>query len=224
MILLILVAALWIAVLAPRAWRRIAESGGVGSVDHFHHQLELLEHAGPKLVRPAYRLRSGEAGAGPTTSVSSRPKLVLLRAVDDERAADIDGVDGAHYARVGVIQRPEESVSPAQTPSEMAAYRRQLARRRCTLVLRLLAATALSTGILGVLPAMRLAWIFTGITGVAALAHGCEFIGVEIEPETGRIAASRLAEAERGAAVPGEQPKVPVRLVKTASSARLKSA
>ena len=170
MILLILVAALWIAVLAPRAWRRIAESGGVGSVDHFHHQLELLEHAGPKLVRPAYRLRSGEAGAGPTTSVSSRPKLVLLRAVDDERAADIDGVDGAHYARVGVIQRPEESVSPAQTPSEMAAYRRQLARRRCTLVLRLLAATALSTGILGVLPAMRLAWIFTGITGVAALA------------------------------------------------------
>jgi hypothetical protein len=142
----------------------------VGSVDHFHHQLELLEHAGPKLVAPAYRLRSSGLGADPTGVASSRPKLVLLRAVADEHAADIDGVDGAHYARVGVIQRPEPPVSPAQTQAELSAYRRQQARQRCTFVLRLLGAAAISTGILGVLPNLRLAWVFTGITGVAALA------------------------------------------------------
>jgi hypothetical protein len=167
-ILLVLVAVLWVVVLAPTVWRRIRERGGVGSVDHFHHQLELLEHAGPKLVTPAYRLRS--AGSGRSAAPSSRPKLVLLRAVQDGQAADIEGVDGAHYARVGVIARPDPPVSPAQTDVELAAYRRQQARQRCTFVLRLLTGAAITTGILGVLPALRLAWIFTGLTGIAALA------------------------------------------------------
>jgi hypothetical protein len=167
-ILLVLVAVLWVVVLAPSALRRIRERGGVGSVDHFHHQLELLEHAGPKLVAPAYRLRS--AGSGKSAVPSSRPKLVLLRAVQDGQAADIEDVDGAHYARVGVIDRPEPPVSPAQTDVELAAYRRQQARQRCTFVLRLLTGAAITTGILGVLPALRLAWIFTGLTGIAALA------------------------------------------------------
>jgi hypothetical protein len=166
-ILLVFVAVLWVVVLAPSVLRRIRERGGVGSVDHFHHQLELLEHAGPKLVTPAYRLRS--AGSGKSAARSSRPKLVLLRAVQDGQAADIEDIDGAHYARVGVIERPEPAGSPTQTDAELAAYRRQQARRRCTLVLRLLVGVAITTGILGVLPAFRLAWIFTGITGIAAL-------------------------------------------------------
>jgi hypothetical protein len=167
-ILLVFVAVLWVVVLAPSLLRRIRERGGVGSVDHFHHQLELLEHAGPKLVTPAYRLRS--AGAGRSAVPSARPKLVLLRAVQDGQEADIEDVDGAHYARVGVIARPEPTVSPRQTDAELAAYRRQQARQRCTFVLRLLTGVAITTGILGVLPAFRLAWIFTGITGIAALA------------------------------------------------------
>jgi hypothetical protein len=169
-ILLVFVAVLWVAVLAPSLLRRIRERGGVGSVDHFHHQLELLEHAGPKLVAPAYRLRAGRSEANSSAAASSRPKLVLLRAVSDGQAADIDDVDGAHYARVGVLEPPEPPVSPAQTRAELAGYRRHQARQRCTLVLRLLAAAAVSTAILGVLPAFRLAWIFTGITGIAALA------------------------------------------------------
>ncbi len=166
MILLVLVAVLWVVVLAPSVLRRIRERGGVGSVDHFHHQLELLEHAGPKLVDPAYRL----AGSGRSAAPSSQPKLVLLRAVQDGQVADIEDVDGAHYTRVGVIEPPEPRVSPTQTDAELAAHRRQQARRRCTFVLRLLVGVAITTGILGVLPAFRLAWIFTGVTGIAALA------------------------------------------------------
>jgi hypothetical protein len=168
-ILLILVAALWVVVLTPSVWRRIKERGGVVSIDHFHHQLELLEHAGPKIVSPAYRLHS--AGSDSSLDLAStRPKLVLLREVEDGQSADIEDVDGSQYARVGVIQSPQPSLSPAQTETGLAAHRRQQARHRCTFFLRLLAAAAISSGIVGVLPTMRLAWIFTGVTGFGALA------------------------------------------------------
>ena len=109
MILLVLVVVLWLLVLAPSLYRRFSERDSVGSIDHFHHQLNLLEHARPKLVSPAYRLHSA-APAG--ASNSGRPrrsppvyrgKLVLLRPVDDEEHADIDDVGGAHYERVGVL-------------------------------------------------------------------------------------------------------------------------
>jgi hypothetical protein len=175
-ILLVLVAGLWVVVLAPSAWRRISERQGVGSIDHFHRQLQLLEHAGPKLVAPAYRLRgarSGPNGSEPILSdvaAASRPKLVLLRAVDDGESADIDGMDGSRYERVGVIERPEPPMSPALTPTARAAYRRQEARQRCSSVLRILTALAIGTGLLGLLPSMRLAWVFTGLTGLASLA------------------------------------------------------
>ena len=62
MILLVFVVLLWVAVLAPSAWRRFGERQGVGSIDHFHHQLQLLEHAGPKTVAPAYRLHTAVPG------------------------------------------------------------------------------------------------------------------------------------------------------------------
>jgi hypothetical protein len=205
-ILLVFVAVLWVVVLAPTALRRIRERGGVGSVDHFHHQLELLEHAGPKLVAPAYRLRAGRSEANSSAVASSRPKLVLLRAVSDGQAADIDDVDGAHYARVGVIEPPEPPVSPAQTRAELAGYRRHQARQRCILVLRLLAAAAVSTGILGVMPQFRLAWIFTGITGVAALAlAGLIAYARELEGQR-RQSLSRVGE-HAGTAVEDDRPE-----------------
>jgi hypothetical protein len=193
-ILLVLVVVLWVVVLAPSAWRRIAERGGVGSVDHFHHQLELLEHAGPKLVTPAYRLGTARSGATDTFNLaSSRPKLVLLRPVGDGESADIDDVAGAHYERVGVIESPVPPVSPAQTEAELSAYRRHQARQRCTFMLRLLAAAAISTGILGALPAFRLAWVFTALTGMAAFAL------------VGLIAYAREVEGQRRQGRPGRQ-------------------
>jgi hypothetical protein len=174
-ILLVLVVALWIIVLAPSAWRRRSERRGVGSIDHFHHQLELLEHAGPKLVTPAYRLHTAVPGgrgaelAAPVDDVS-RPKLVLLRPTDDEEAADLDGGDGCLYERVGVLQAPEPPTIAMETQAELAGYRRQQARTRCTMLLRCLVGIVVSTAILGVVPSLRLAWIFTGVSALAALA------------------------------------------------------
>ena len=169
MILLVLLAVVWVVVLAPGALRRFGERKRDGSIGHFHHELQLLGHAGPKSIAPAYRL----GGVRPSHSADpslSRPKLVLLQPVGEGQSADIEDVDGAHYARVGVIESPQPPTSPALTQAGLAAYRRQQARQRCTLVLRLLTAAAIITGILGVVPSLRLAWIFTALAGVAALA------------------------------------------------------
>ena len=171
MILLVLVVVLWICVLAPTLYRRFSEKGGVGSIDHFHRQLTTLEHAGPKLVNPAYRLHSAVPGgavddAQPDVTPMYRAKLVLLRPTDDEGSADIDDTAGTHYERVGVLDPPEPVTSYDHTQAELAAYRRQEARRRTSNIVLVLIGLTISTLIIGFVPSLRLAWIFTAITGL----------------------------------------------------------
>ncbi len=192
MILLVFVVLLWVAVLAPSAWRRFGERQGVGSIDHFHHQLQLLEHAGPKTVAPAYRLHTAmPAGmpSGATSDVgidSSRPKLVLLRPTEDAAAADVDGDDGSHYERVGVLDRPEAVCLP-DAGVALPSFRREQARRRCTVLLRCLGGVAISTGLIGLFPGMHLAWVFTGLAGLAALGLvGLIAYAKELEAEQAR--------------------------------------
>jgi hypothetical protein len=191
-ILLVLVVLLWVAVLAPSAWRRFGERQGVGSIDHFHHQLQLLENAGPKTVAPAYRLHTAMPGGGSSEASadlpldSSRPKLVLLRPTEDASAADVDGDDGAHYERVGVLDRPEPLCLP-EVGVASSSFRRDQARRRCTMLLRCLGGVAISTALIGVFPGMHLAWVFTGITGLAALGLvGLMAYARELEAEKAR--------------------------------------
>ncbi len=209
MILLVLVVLLWVAVLAPSAWRRFGERQGVGSIDHFHHQLQLLEHAGPKTVAPAYRLHTATP-RGTSTEVaadfavdSSRPKLVLLRPTEDAASADVDGSDGSHYERVGVLEPPDPVWLP-EVSATPPSFRREQARRRCTVLLRCLGGVALSTGLIGLFPGMHLAWVFTGIAGLAALGlAGLIAYAREIEAEQDRRRSRREALA---AAPPGEDP------------------
>ena len=191
MILLVLVVLLWVAVLAPSAWRRFGERQGVGSIDHFHHQLQLLEHAAPKTVAPAYRLHTAVPGGSPVAASapavdSSRPKLVLLRPTADAAAADVDDSDGCHYERVGVLDSPEPVCLP-EVGVDLRAFRREQARRRCTVLLRCLGGVAISTGLIGVFPGMHLAWVFTGLSGVAALGLvGLMAYAKELEAEQRR--------------------------------------
>jgi hypothetical protein len=119
-----------------------------------------------------------------------------LQPVDDSEVADIDDGEGTHYARVGVIESPEPPISPAQTEAGLAAYRRQQARQRCTFVLRLLTATAVGSGIVGVVPSFRLAWVFTAITGIAALAL-VGLVAYAREVEGQRRSRSRTSMARR---------------------------
>lgn len=207
MILLVLVVLLWIAVLAPSVWRRYGERQGVGSIDSFHHQLQLLEHAGPKTVSPAYRLHTAAPGAAgavgapgaavpdgdATTADASRPKLVLLRPTADAAAADVDDGEGGHYERVGVLDRPEPACMP-DVSADLPAHRREEARRRCTMLLRCLCGVAISTGLIGLFPKLHVAWVFTGLSGIAALALvGLMAYAREIEAEQERRRARRLA-------------------------------
>lgn len=173
MILLVLVVVLWMLVLAPTLYRRIAERDSVGSIDHFHRQLNTLEHAGPKLVSPAYRLHTAVPGGSVESAAEPemyRAKLVLLRPVDDEERADIDDDDGVHYERVGVLDPPEPPVMYEASRAELQAHRRQLARRRRSSILLVLTGLTFTTAILGTLPALRLAWVFTALSGLALLA------------------------------------------------------
>ena len=200
LILLVLVVLLWVAVLAPSAWRRFGERQGVGSIDHFHHQLQLLEHAAPKTVTPAYRLHTavpaGSAPDVPAAIDSSRPKLVLLRPTEDAAAADVDGSDGCHYERIGVLDPPEPVCLP-EVGVDLREFRREQARHRCTMLLRCLGGVAISTALIGLFPGMHLAWVFTGLFGLAALGLlGLIAYAKEIEAEQTRRRA-RL-EAGRG--------------------------
>jgi hypothetical protein len=163
-----------VVVLAPSVWRRFGERQGAGSIENFHHQLQLLEHAGPKTVAPAYRLHTAIPGGAPgpeaaPTSDSSRPKLVLLRPTEDAAAADVDDDEGCHYERIGVLDRPEPVCLP-EVGVDVRHLRRDLARRRFSTLLRCLGGVAVSTFIIGLLPGMHLAWIFTALTGLPALA------------------------------------------------------
>ena len=79
-------------------------------------------------------------------------------------AADVDDREGIHYERVGVLDRPEPACVP-ETGSDLPAYRREQARRRCTTLLRCLCGVAISTGLIGLFPGLHLAWIFTGLCG-----------------------------------------------------------
>jgi hypothetical protein len=167
LILLVFIGLLWAAVLAPSLWRHFQERPGVGSIDHFHHQLQLLEQAAPKTVAPAYRLHNARGGVVAQVD-SSRPKLTLLRPTNDAWAADVAGNDGCHYERIGVLDRPEALCVPPAS-ADLPAYRRELARRRCMVVLRCLCGVAISTGIIGIWPGLHLAWIFTALSGLAAL-------------------------------------------------------
>jgi hypothetical protein len=204
-ILLVLVVLLWVAVLAPSAWRRFGERQGVGSIDHFHHQLQTLEHAGPKTVAPAYRLHTAVPGARSTESAtdpsidSSRPKLVLLRPTDNAEAADVDGDDGRHYERVSVLDRPEPLCLPEGNVD--LPFPREQARRRCTTLLRGLGGVAISTALIGLFPAMHLAWVFTGLTGLAALGLvGLMAYAKELEDQQRRLRSRREATSPVGGA------------------------
>ena len=203
MILLVLVVILWILVLAPSLYRRVSERDGVGSIDHFHHQLNLLEHAGPKLVSPAYRLHTAVPGGSVDRAAEADPpryrgKLVLLRPVDDEEHADIDDFEGAHYERVGVLDPPEPPAVLDPSRVELQAHRRRQARRRCSSILLVLTGLTVTTGILGMLPALHLAWIFTALCAIALVALvGLIAYARELQAQGMRWAPSRVGAEER---------------------------
>ena len=80
MIWALIILALWAALLAPGVVRWFRNHQPTTSIASFHRQLRGLEHTGPKLVEPAYRL-DAEDGAPEWEQMprpAAVPRLVLL--------------------------------------------------------------------------------------------------------------------------------------------------
>ena len=79
MILLVLLVVVWVVVLAPAALRRLAERRRGGSIDHFHHELQLLVDAG---LSPVEALRSATILAAQQFGLADRGIIAPGRRAD----------------------------------------------------------------------------------------------------------------------------------------------
>ena len=150
--------------------------------------------------------------AGSRRVDSSRPKLVLLRPTEDAAAADVDGGDGSHYERVGVLDRPEPACLPEVSvalPVVCAASRRDGAAPRCCAAWVVWRSRPRSSACS---PGMHLAWVFTGLTGAGrARPRRSDGLRQGARGRTGTVAvpgASRRHAAQLPVE-PGDRPATP---------------
>jgi hypothetical protein len=87
-VVLLILALAWIVLLAPSGWKWFSGRRAGASIDSFHRELHLLEHTGPKLIAPAFRLHTAystsalapsQSGFPAVSSMPDHPPLVLLR-------------------------------------------------------------------------------------------------------------------------------------------------
>jgi hypothetical protein len=119
-IVLILVAILWIAVLVPSLISKLRERRSAGSIGRFHQRLDLLERTGPKLVEPAYRLTARSAATGlaaPIVAVAPppvRPNLVLVQSPAE---GDPDVLEGTIEDAAVALDEPARPLHAMAEPS-----------------------------------------------------------------------------------------------------------
>lgn len=155
MVVLVLVV-LWVAVLAPRAVRRMRDGRSQTSIESFHEQLHLLERAGPKLVEPAYRLG--------TPVVPLRPRTDLAPHAD----VTVGGRGGLALLEHPTAERVERRRTTGRRPT---AQQRRRGRRRRRDILLGLVVTALLTGVVGAMHGLHALWALTAISVVAIAGY-----------------------------------------------------
>lgn len=184
-IVVIIIAVAWIAILTPNVMRRRSRQGnGINSISHFHRQLRVLEHSAPEpLVAPAYRLCSGGAGEGSDEYHSEEPGAPTLTVVGADRlprpALAFLGRDGDYHGDRGPaaagVRRPAEAGSPppgrAVSVPALDRTPRHRVRRRRRDTLGVLAGVFVVTVLLGFLPGASAAWVVSAVSGVALGAY-----------------------------------------------------
>jgi hypothetical protein len=113
----LIILALWVALLAPGVVKWVRHHQRATSIASFHRQLRLLEHSGPNLIEPAYRL------GGQDEPVTERdaprvpravPRLVLVHSSHKESTMGYDDRYEGRYEE----QYEESYVEPLEpTPS-----------------------------------------------------------------------------------------------------------
>jgi hypothetical protein len=192
-VLVIIIAVAWIAILGPRLLSRRSRSvGEIGSISHFHRQLRVLEHSGPQpIVAPAYRLRSfdgiGEpqgtisypgAGDAPVLPVVGakelpRPALAFLGDTPEEPLAAApasyhDAVYDPGY-RPGGARSVEAKGTTVRSSGDPVARHHIRRRRRDTL--GVLALLFVGTLMIGFVPGAAVAWCMSAAAGVVLVGY-----------------------------------------------------
>jgi hypothetical protein len=169
-ILVIIIAVAWIAILAPNMMKRRTRLGdGISSISHFHHQLRVLEHSAPApIVAPAYRLRAVEGAAiGPSDPDEevAAPVLTVVGADQLPRPAL------AFLGRDGDESPVPPSPPPVVPPRLAELPTRHLVRRRRRDTLAVLVGVFVTTVLLGLLPGAHPAWVVSALSAVALVAY-----------------------------------------------------
>jgi hypothetical protein len=89
----LIILALWVALLAPGAVKWVRHHQRATSIASFHRQLRLLEHSGPKLFEPAYRLGGqdeAETERDAPRVPAAAPRLVLVHSSHKESTMRYD--------------------------------------------------------------------------------------------------------------------------------------
>jgi hypothetical protein len=189
-VLLVVIAVAWIAILTP-GWLRRRQSGpdGISSISHFHQQLRVLESSSPApIVAPAYRLHSiGDRRVAPVEEEGrepdARPVLTVVGAKDLPRPAlAFLGQDGSETrgpapstARAATPERvlggePGRSSRTAPPPVSDPLARQQALRRRRDILGGLVLVFVL-TMLAGFIPGASMLWVLTALSGVALAAY-----------------------------------------------------
>ena len=185
--LVVIIVVAWVVILIPGFLRRRSAGNATDSISHFHQQLRILEHSAPKpIVAPAYRLRvDGDDGRRgrcrgtrwwpPTLTVVGardlpRPALAFLAdPLDDPGLAD-----PRRRPMSATIGRRAGSPLDVGQRADGAARRLTRQRRRDTLGVLIL--VVLASFMIGFVPGASVAWVATGIFGIALAAYVAQLV------------------------------------------------
>jgi hypothetical protein len=140
-VVLLILAVVWAAVLGPGMLKRVLERRSGDSIGMFHRQLRVLERAGPTLVAPAFRLTVSHPESGPR-HVPPRALTLVPPDVPTRRGAS----------------RGDAGGRPGRDP-----YFRPGACKRRRDVLLWLVTAVLGTGVLGAIPELRILLAVTAL-------------------------------------------------------------
>jgi len=211
-VLLILVALLWVAVLLPGVVGRYTERRPTDSIDKFHRRLRLLEATGPKIITPAFTLRTPRTvvdGVAPrplarrARTQSSGSQLIVVESSRsdwggnnqaDQRSSDRLGASNPRQSsfepvvstgqlRTAVSGVPTGGVPKRPRRSTPASGRRSLARRRRRHVLLTLVVSLVLSALVGSVRTLHTEWVLTGMIGLALVAYVTAALYVQLVAE-----------------------------------------
>jgi membrane protein YdbS with pleckstrin-like domain len=167
-VVLVFLAVVWAVILVPTLLRR-RRTGD--SISHFHHQLGILQRGDTPAVPPPYRLQSVPATRSVTVNgapLTTPPVLTVVGCDQLPRPAL------AYLAEQGPVapQAPggADRVSDDGYPVS-DAFSRQVARKRRRDTLMVLVLTFACSLFLGMIPAIRMLWVVSAVSGVAIVAY-----------------------------------------------------